>query len=353
MVLSLIPLNWHWRNKNIPAIALILWLVPYNLCTWINSFIWPTDISLFTGWEGGIYCDIQVKLLVAGYTGLMVSILAIARNLAKILSDDNPVVQTKAVQRRENIKDLVICLGIPIYMMAIHYVVQPRRYYLYTISGCVAVVDKSWPSIVIIFIWPPITALIASSYAGLSGHHLSHRTETQLTHRTAMVIYRLHKYRTRFTGILSNSTYSTKSRFMRLLILAVILLIIFLPLTIYMFINNAKQDHLPYDWAVVHGNGWLWVKKIPTGTQINFDRCPPVGVGFLVFLLFGIGKDAMVLYRDWLRNIGIGEFLPDWVMGREKPDARAFAVPVASQECTKPKRRADIELYAPLSSPFP
>lgn len=173
MILCLVPLNWHWRNGNIPAIALILWLVPYNLCTWVNSFIWPDDASLLAGWEGGIYCDIQVKILMAGYTGIITSILAIARNLANILSDDNPIVRTKAVKRRENMKDLVICLGIPIYMMAVHYVVQPRRYYLYTISGCGATVDKSWPSIIIIFIWPPITALVASYYAGKFDHHIS------------------------------------------------------------------------------------------------------------------------------------------------------------------------------------
>ena len=156
-----------------------------------------------------------------------------------------------------------------------------------------------------------------------------------------MVIFRLHKYRTRFASILSNSTYATKSRFMRLFILAIVVLLIFLPASIYMFLLNVSQEFLPYSWSEVHGDGWLSVKKMPTGNRINFDRWPPVGVGFLVFLLFGLGKDAMTLYRDWLNRVGIGKYLPDRFMAREKPGTRASAPPVTGQGSVESKTRAD------------
>jgi pheromone a factor receptor len=178
LLLCAVPLTWHWRNKNIPACFLIIWLSIFNLCSFVNSFLWPTDFDLFTGWEGGIYCDIQVKVMVAGFTGHLGAMAAIARNLAVILSDDAPVIRTKSIRRKELYKDLGLCLAIPIFMMAVHYIVQPRRYILYTITGCTAVVDRSWPSIALIFIWPPITAIMAGYYAGKSlpsDHRLSRR----------------------------------------------------------------------------------------------------------------------------------------------------------------------------------
>jgi pheromone a factor receptor len=166
LLLCCVPLIWHWRNKNVPAVFLIIWLSVFNFCSFINSFIWPDDISLLTGWEGGIYCDIQVKVLIAGFTGHLGAMAAIARNLAVILSDDAPVVRTKAIRRRELYKDLALCLAIPIFMMTVHYVVQPRRYILMTITGCTAAVDRSWPTIVLLFMWPPISALLAGYFSG-------------------------------------------------------------------------------------------------------------------------------------------------------------------------------------------
>lgn len=166
------------------------------------------------------------------------------------------------------------------------------------------------------------------------------------------MIYRLHKYRNRFTSILSSSTYANKSRFMRLFLLAVILLIVFLPASVYTFFLNISDEFLPYSWADIHGEGWLSIEKIPTGNVIKFDRWPPVGVGFLVFLLFGLGKDAVALYRDWINTIGIGRFLPDRLMARENLHARAFSIPGSTQDSTGSKGKA-VDLYAPLPPPPP
>ena len=162
--LSLIPLAWHIANKNIPAVFLTVWIVVYNVCILTNSFIWPTD-SLYGTWDGKIFCDIQIKILIACAAGQMGAVAAIMRNLAKIMSDDISVIQTRAVRRRELIKDLVICLLIPVYMMAVHYIVQPVRYTIYAITGCAPTVDRSWPTIVLLLIWPPIAAIICGYYS--------------------------------------------------------------------------------------------------------------------------------------------------------------------------------------------
>jgi pheromone a factor receptor len=121
---------------------------------------------------------------------------------------------------------------------------------------------------------------------------------------------------------LSNNSSLTRSRFLRLFILSILLLLIFLPITFYVFARNLDFEWLPYSWEEVHyGDNWLWIRKIPTNGNINFDRWVPIATGVLVFLIFGLGKDAMMLYRAWLNTIGVGRFLPKWIMEPRTPQS--------------------------------
>lgn len=167
IVFGFFPLAWHIKNQNLPAIFLIGWLMIYNACTFANTFIWPDDNGIWDSWDGHIYCDIQVKIFIASNAGQYGAIAAISRNLARIMSDKMAVVQTKAAKRRERIKELLICFGIPVWMMAVHYIVQSSRYHIVTLTGCEPIVDRSWPSIVLLFIWTPIASLVAAAYASI------------------------------------------------------------------------------------------------------------------------------------------------------------------------------------------
>jgi hypothetical protein len=105
-------------------------------------------------------------------------------------------------------------------------------------------------------------------------------------------------------------------------VLSILLLLIFMPVTFYVFAKNLDIEWLPYSWEQVHyGDDWLWIRKIPTGNNVNFDRWVPVACGVLVFLIFGLGKDAMVLYRAWLNSIGVGKYLPRCIMEPSSPES--------------------------------
>jgi len=138
----------------------------FNTISFLNAFMWGGDIS--EAWEGKVFCDIEVKFIIAAMTGKMGSIAACARNLATIMRDDLPVVKTRAEKRRQLIIDLLFCFGVPVWMMSIHYVIQPDRYWLIEVMGCTPTVDNSWPSIVLVFIWPPISALMATYFCSKS-----------------------------------------------------------------------------------------------------------------------------------------------------------------------------------------
>jgi pheromone a factor receptor len=59
-----------------------------------------------------------------------------------------------------------------------------------------------------------------------------------------------------------------------------------------------------YSWKVVHGPHWGEIVKVPTYGHVMFDRWIHVVVGFLLFVFFGFGRDATLMYRSWLSKCG-------------------------------------------------
>lgn len=44
-------------------------------------------------------------------------------------------------------------------------------------------------------------------------------------------------------------------------------------------------------------------------SQVLYDRWLNLACGFLVFLFFGLGKDAKNMYREWLVKMGLGRLI--------------------------------------------
>ena len=325
---AFIPLAWHIRNRNTSAICLIVWITLFNIFTFINALIWGGP-NIFTAWDGKIFCDIEVKFFIAAGAGVVGSTASISRNLAKVMSNKISVVKTRAVRRRELIKDLAMCLGLPVWMVATHYIVQPSRYYLLATTGCTPTMDNSLPTVFLLFIWPPILSLVSAFYAGelsfsqVIKYH-SHFDSRSFIHTTGLVLLRIHRYRKEFSEIVRSSNM-TSSRFLRLFLLALVLVLVNLPLTFYVLYRNLIVGMIPYDWALVHSVSWGRIHRLPTYDFVQFDRWISVGSGFLLFIFFGMGTDAFRMYRGWLLAIGVGRFLPDFIMGVKKPKEARYS----------------------------
>jgi len=78
----------------------------------------------------------------------------------------------------------------------------------------------------------------------------------------------------------------------------------------YVFYTNINVDRIPYDWGLVHGEEWFVIERYPLGNRISFDRWMPIGTGLLMFLFFGLGNDALSMYKAWLCTIGLGKRTP-------------------------------------------
>jgi pheromone a factor receptor len=168
LLLLIPPAIWHVKQRNVAAISLLFWIALSTLFLFVNALIWRTD-EIEKWWDGAILCDIQGKLFWAAYIGVQTSLACIMRRLAGVVDVDKiQVTQTRAQNKRRVIVDLLWCFALPIYAMAVEYVVQSNRYVIIGISGCAASIDNSWVSVVLLLMWPPIFSLVTAYYGGKS-----------------------------------------------------------------------------------------------------------------------------------------------------------------------------------------
>lgn len=162
------PFIWHVKNRNLAAAGLVFWIVMTLFFDFINALIWPTD-DIASWWKGFVLCDIEVKLLIASTIGVPGSLACIMKNLASVLDTNSTVLMPSSGQRRRQLAvDFCLTFGLPIVITLIHYVVQPSRYYIYAIAGCLASFDDSWPTVLLVWMWPSLISLLGVYYSGMS-----------------------------------------------------------------------------------------------------------------------------------------------------------------------------------------
>jgi pheromone a factor receptor len=167
IVILIVPFKWHWRLKNIGACSLAFYLSLSNLFTLINAIIWPTD-NYDQWWDGAGLCDIEAKLRWPLITGIACSTLCICRNLANVLDvERSEISSTRASKKRKMIIDILLCYGIPVLQILLHYIIQYNRYIIGVLAGCLPTYDESWPTIVIMYMWPPIFCIANAYYCGM------------------------------------------------------------------------------------------------------------------------------------------------------------------------------------------
>lgn len=168
IIILIVPFIWHCRLRNIGACSLVFYLSLSNIFTFLNAIIWPTE-DYNNWWNGAGLCDIEAKLKWPCVTGLACATLCITRNLANVLDiDRTEISQTRATRRWKTVLDLAICFAVPLLQIILHYIIQYNRYYILAIGGCTPSFDRSWPTIVIMYIWPLIFCLLNCYYAGMS-----------------------------------------------------------------------------------------------------------------------------------------------------------------------------------------
>lgn len=129
---------------------------------------------------------------------------------------------------------------------------------------------------------------------------------------TVAVTYRIRKYRSNFSHILSSSSSNlTTSRFLRLFFMSSTLILLYTPVTIYFFYVNLNVEWLSYDWYIIHHpDHWETIIYLPSQGVRTFDCYCSIAMAIFVFIYFGMGGDAIDMYRNWMLKAGLGRWFP-------------------------------------------
>jgi pheromone a factor receptor len=315
IILEIPPFVWHVKNRNFGAACLIVYFFLLQFMGFINPIIWPRD-NVQDWYDGKGLCDVEIRIQLMAYIGLPGCITCIIRRLAAILDTNRAVLSEASKANRRLMGDIFLCVGFPVIINALYYIVQPNRYYIFTVSGCKWPVSYSWPSVIIVQMWPILFSLVN---AYLAGKQISSSTiyfqkirSTNIVN-TAIVIYRLYRYRAGFSTLMTNSS-TTKSRFLRLFIISASLIFFVLPISIQALVVtlNSSYGYFGYSWYFTHYINW-GIQKVPTGGRISrndIDSIIAIVSGYLIFFCFGMGKDATNMYREWATKLGLLRIFP-------------------------------------------
>ncbi|RAO70778.1 uncharacterized protein BHQ10_006790 [Talaromyces amestolkiae] len=291
LVLCIPPMIWHASNRNWGAAFLVVYVMYGDLVNIPNALIWPTD-DVNSWWDGAVYCDIQVKLSLATEVGMPGALLCIFRSLALVMDvNKSALIPTRGERLRNKAIDVFFCIGLPVLAMAVHFIVQGTRYYIFAVAGCNPTMDESWPSYVFLA-WPLIICMAAAGYC-------------------ILIIVRLIKYTSEFSAILGASRSNlTKQRFIRLFGLSLLMILFILPLQVYIFYTNIQtlSPAHPYSWKATHGLNLSHITKVPTNGRLKFDRWLSPAFSVLIFIFFGLGQDAANMYNNFFNVVGLKGF---------------------------------------------
>lgn len=115
------------------------------------------------------------------------------------------------------------------------------------------------------------------------------------------------------------------TRFLRLFILSLLLLLTYLPIQIYLFYINVNIAWVPFRWSRVHNPAtWNTVIYLPAQGPYTFDRYIRGAMALFVFAFFGMGSEATNLYRATAAKLGFARCFPGLLRER-RPSADSAA----------------------------
>ncbi|TDL19900.1 fungal pheromone STE3G-protein-coupled receptor [Rickenella mellea] len=169
-LLVLSPLPWQFRVWNTGMCMYILWTASSCLIWFINSIIWKNNAAD----RAPIFCDISTRIIMGTGVAIPACSLCIQRRLYGI-TIAQAVTSDKYEKIRRVCVDLAICLGFPLFVMALAYIVQGRRYVIFEDVGCACYLYDVWPAFPIYTIWPLVLALISTVYCVMTFRSFARR----------------------------------------------------------------------------------------------------------------------------------------------------------------------------------
>ncbi|KAK7026815.1 a-factor receptor [Paramarasmius palmivorus] len=281
--LSIIPLPWHIQAWNSGTCAFMLWTAAFCLVKFVNSVVWAGNVNNVAP----VWCDISTQIMMGATIGVPASTLCISRRLYKIAAI-RTVSITHADKLRAVLEDVGIALGIPIAVLIMHIPVHAHRFDIFEDIGCMPVTYNTLAAYFLFWMWPIILGVISLGYS-------------------VMNLRTFYMRRAQFSSLVATTSAMNTSRYLRLMVLAVVDIMFTVPLGIYVvYIGSAGVPLEPWiSWDDTHFM-WTRVQLVPAlfwrsnqtaviSSELN--RWLAVFCAFLFFALFGFASEAQKNYR--------------------------------------------------------
>lgn len=285
-VMLIPPFIYHIKNKNIPACSLIFWLLFNNLTAFINALIWSgEDYYLGTTAEG--YCDVTVRIFSGSAVGQLCATACLMFNLLMIVAAKSHKFLA-AGSKRKFVVNVTMCWLTPCLVMGLSILGQVNRYNIVRYRGCTATYRYGLKTVMLVSVWNIIWGLVACGFA------IATLFAFAMKRRDIKDILRC-----------TNSGLNMR-RFARLLAFSLLIILVLTPLVVTTFALDVRaaayiteDDKLFYESIV-----WSEIYAISVGsTNIAFVVVEIV-LSFFTFLIFGVGSEALDMYRAFLVFIG-------------------------------------------------
>ncbi|RIA96090.1 G-protein coupled receptor for fungal pheromone mating factor, partial [Glomus cerebriforme] len=276
VILCIIPGIVHINSRNYGAIFMTMWVTTANFITFVNSLLWPDYYILDDKAE--VWCLITSPLYVAAHFGLLGSATCTIYTMYSYVS--SPIILTIKVKQRQAIRTFILTIIFPLILTGLSYIVLLFKYGIRPILGCANVPQQNWVFFVVYNMWPPIIAIIGCYYAGLTS-------------------YAIIKKRLEIKSLLAyNESGMNTSYYYRLVLFCITFLIFALPAALLNTFSNLLEGIVPFDMS---GRDFKSIVKFPGEDHgVTFvDYAKPLA-GFILFIFFGTGQDAMSTYKRWI-----------------------------------------------------
>lgn len=287
-IISVPPLVIQIQQRNIASSVLIISILIKNLMNGSNALIWHSrNYALW--WDGRVFCDIEIKLAVALQIAILGAATCVFRQLGLVFhSSLGP--PSRAEKTRTKLIELTFCIAIPVFRAAAIYLVQPDRYWIIRMTGCIWTVDSSWPSYVLVHIWELPVSITGLVYA-------------------AITTIRMIRHQRNASSVLGHQNSRNKSRVVRLYCLGLFLFLTFVPLQIYNLYHELPRHLVPYSWSRIHPPDWSERILMFRASNIVFRGIIVPYAGTLysiaVAILVGLTPDAINSYKGWFARFQV------------------------------------------------
>ncbi|KAN0084133.1 GPCR fungal pheromone mating factor [Tylopilus felleus] len=282
-LLVVIPLPRALASGNVGTIMLIVWTGLASLVQLTNAICWNGNVEN----SAPSWCDFSGCFLVVADLALVACAVSINRRLYMIVTLD-PRREKKVF---DMIVDILLCLMMPCASVALQYVVQQYRYYIFEDIGCFSGIGHVVLAFPLVWMLPLLVGVVSAVYA-----LLTLRAYLRMNHRP--------------TPGEAGMSSAWSRRLMAIGVISTMYGLIPTAISIALLATESRATPWP-GWKALHSTNNVvvyvpkrdWQSSSIQVAGVELRRWTTVTLDFVVFVLLGLTTDVKKMYWAPFRGV--------------------------------------------------